>query len=362
MPILSTRSVLDVTRSLSIFLNLEAGATRSGEDSFEPAEDHAQKLKEAEARITRQRRVIGNKDRQIALLKEKLENAQPDSHSGGVLPGNIVWMFGHGRTGSTWLSRMMEELDGYSVWFEPNVGKLFGDFYYNRALTGQRASKNFILGDRQRRTWVGSIRSLVMEGIAGRFPKVGKDEHLVVKEPGGSIGAPLLSEALPESRMIFLIRDPRDTVSSALDAFKKGNWAYERTHQDKLKETELATDRPDEFVKVNAGDYAQQMGNAWEAYSAHQGPKVLVKYEDLRADTFGTMKRIYSELELSVNEEDLARAVEKHSWESLPEKRKGEGKFYRKATPGGWSEDLTSEQARVIEEITAPLLKEFYLR
>ena len=58
--------------------------------------------------------------------------------------------------------------------------------------------------------------------------------------------------------------------------------------------------------------------------------------------------------------EDLARVAEKHYWEKVTVGEKGEGKFYRKATPGGWSEDLTPEQVRVVEEITAPLLKEFY--
>ncbi|HEU4494146.1 MAG TPA: hypothetical protein VFR69_08145, partial [Rubrobacteraceae bacterium] len=52
-------------------------------------------------------------------------------------------------------------------------------------------------------------------------------------------------------------------------------------------------------------------------------------------------------------------AVEKHSWENVPEEEKGEGKFHRKATPGGWREDLTPGQAQIVERITAPLLKEF---
>jgi hypothetical protein len=87
---------------------------------------------------------------------------------------------------------------------------------------------------------------------------------------------------------------------------------------------------------------------------------VLVRYEDLRADTLGEMKRIYSTLEIPVDEAELAKAVERHSWENILEKEKGEGKFYRKAMPGGWRDDLTPEQVRMVEEITAPLLKEFY--
>jgi hypothetical protein len=72
------------------------------------------------------------------------------------------------------------------------------------------------------------------------------------------------------------------------------------------------------------------------------------------------MRRLCAELAISVDEDGLARTVEKHSWENVPVGEKGGGKFYRKATPGGWSEDLTPEQVRTVEEITAPLLREFY--
>jgi hypothetical protein len=65
-------------------------------------------------------------------------------------------------------------------------------------------------------------------------------------------------------------------------------------------------------------------------------------------------------LGIAVDKGELARAVEKHSWEAIPDEEKGEGKFRRKAKPGGWQEDLTAEQVEVIERITAPLLKEFY--
>ena len=87
---------------------------------------------------------------------------------------------------------------------------------------------------------------------------------------------------------------------------------------------------------------------------------MLVRYEELRADTLGTVKRICSTLGMAADEDELAQAVEKHSWENVPEGKKGEGKFYRKATPGGWKEDLTPQQAETVERITAPLLKEFY--
>ncbi|MDQ2672443.1 MAG: hypothetical protein M3Y38_06440, partial [Actinomycetota bacterium] len=77
-------------------------------------------------------------------------------------------------------------------------------------------------------------------------------------------------------------------------------------------------------------------------------------------DTLQTMKRIYSELEMPVEGADLARSVEKHSWEKIPSEQKGEGKFHRKAKPGGWREDLTARQAEIVEGVAGSLLRELY--
>jgi hypothetical protein len=72
------------------------------------------------------------------------------------------------------------------------------------------------------------------------------------------------------------------------------------------------------------------------------------------------MKRISSALKISIDEDELGRAVEKHAWHNIPEESKGEGKMWRKGASGGWREDLSPEQAAVVESITAPLLEGFY--
>ena len=183
----------------------------------------------------------------------------------------------------------------------------------------------------------------------------------MIKEPHGAQGAPLLMEALPESRMILLVRDPRDVVASTLDARREGGWNFEK-HKDVLQTEGKRPPKKDSlnYAERRARKYLLGMGNAKLAYDAHGGPKVLVRYEELRADALGTMKRMYSSLGIPVSGEELARVVEKYSWENIPEEEKGEGKFYRKASPGSWREDLTPEQAEMVERVTAPLLKELY--
>jgi hypothetical protein len=277
----------------------------------------------------------------------------------GARPENIVWIFGSGRSGSTWLRSMMGGLSRHLVWEEPMVGQLFGNFH-RRAQTANLGRPDFVMADATRRGWIHSIRNFVLDGAKYARPRLGPDHYLVVKEPNGSVGAPLLMEALPESRMILLIRDPRDVVSSTLDGARKGNWLYERKDKGGWKRNSLPDKNPDAFTRRWANVYMQHAGNAKRAYDAHRGPKVMVRYEDLRTDTLGTMKRIYSALEIPVDEGELARTVEKNSWENIPEKKKGGGKFYRKAKPGGWQEDLTPKQVRQVERITAPLLEEYY--
>jgi Sulfotransferase family len=277
--------------------------------------------------------------------------------SRGVWPENIVWIFGTGRSGSTWLGSMMGGLDGCAMWNEPLVGNLFGNFHYFR-VGGRKSGRQYILGEPYKETWLGPMRDVILSGAAARFPQVIGGGYLIIKEPNGSIGAPLLMEALPESRMIFLIRDPRDVVASSMDARSEGSWLSER--REAQRRTSKPNRNPNVYVRMRANSYVQQIEKTRQAYDAHRGLKVLVRYEDLRADTLQTMKRIYSALEMPVEEAELARSVEKNSWEKIPAEQKGEGKFHRKAKPGGWSEDLTARQARIVEGVAGSLLRELY--
>jgi hypothetical protein len=156
-------------------------------------------------------------------------------------------------------------------------------------------------------------------------------------------------------------RDPRDVISSKMDAAREGSWAEAAQKSRGQEKKNTSEDRkPDAFVKSQARRYVQLIELAQQAYDAHSGRKVLVRYEDLRAEPLETMRHIYEKLEIPAEERDLARVVEKHAWENIPDRKKGAGKFYRKGSPGGWAEDLTPEQVETVESITAPLLQRCY--
>lgn len=282
-------------------------------------------------------------------------------HSGEVTPNpdNIVWIFCTARSGSTWLRAMLADSLPSEVWEEPKVGQLFGAFY-DQAKQGQLGSSNFVLGNPTKQAWTKALRNFVLETARASHPSIKPEQYLIVKEPDGAIGAPLLMSALPESRMILLVRDPRDVVASSVDAHKKGNWMYEHLDESQRARRNSSKWEINPFVRGISNKYLQHLGNAKQAYDDHRSYKMIVRYEDLRASPLGTMRKLCSELQLPIDQSLLSDVVEAHAWEKIPKQEKGSGKFYRKAKPGGWKEELSPKQTEIVENITNPLLEAFY--
>ncbi len=310
------------------------------------------------------RQRLAKRDEEIEALQAQLAN--PASQPEDLAPEDVVWILGSPRTGSTWLSRMIGQLDGCRVWQEPFFGVMLS-FRDNIANTGHAENANFLFGEPNKPIWLEHMKRLFLAVGAARF---GRPDRLVVKEPNGSAGSRLILEAFPESSVVLLVRDPRDIVASLMDAAKPESWygygRYEASAVAAQFDPEMGkfvfpqASTEEDYVEHLAQDVAASITAAWSAFEGHNGPKVLVKYEELRADTLGTMQKLCSALEIEVDLDQLAMSVEKASWENIPAENKGSGKHHRKATPGSWKADLTPEQAKLVERATAPILEKFY--
>ncbi len=360
MPEYRNHTVLEIARDIKAFLSLRAGLTRDAVPDPERAELQAQtrKLSQAQRRIQEQERRIEQLQRPVDISTRGRSQINPE---------NIVWILGSPRTGSTWLGRIMGEPKGHALWKEPFLGVVLG-FRNNLANREYVNSSQFLLGEPHREVWVRSMRNLFLDVGRAKFPNISADNYLVVKEPNGSMSATLILEAFPESKLVFLVRDSRDVVASLLEAARKGSWygydRYEASVVEALRNEDHGSpeDRSeDEFVEQLARNYVTNVSAAKEAYEQHPDTsKVLVRYEDLRESPLEQVLRICDSLGITVDRTQIEQAVEQHSWENLPAEKKGQGKFHRKATPGGWKEDLTPGQASLVEKITGPLLKAFY--
>lgn len=279
----------------------------------------------------------------------------------GIRPENVIWIIGTGRTGSSWLMGMLGSLDGYAYWSEPFIGELFGGFHGD-ARQDQLDSDEFILNDRFKENWLDSVREFVINSAAIRHPELTDEQFLVIKESTASRGAQVLTDAFPTSRLILLVRDPRDVVASRLDGAKSGNWMlrFVANVEHAARVAELAEHQQDMFVEQAAADIMRDMVGAKTAYDMHEGPKVLVRYEDLRADPLKTLHRVQRALSLPVDQGQLREVIEQHSWENIPPGEKGAGKFFRKGAVGAWTQDLTAEQADAIRALTTSIFGAWY--
>lgn len=275
---------------------------------------------------------------------------------------DLLWIFGFGRTGSTWLAKMLGGGDRRALWPEPRIGLLAAGPVFPKPFMGdvdlieryddsQRASPSFILGGPPEH-WVPAIRAFVTAAVRARYPSLRRGDVLVINEQNGSVGAQMLSQALPESRVLVLVRDPRDVMASVRDALRPGSWAA----------TQLGTSGDTEVFDAGAWSeyFAESMGAALAAYETHVGPRAIVTYEALRADTPAALRCLSRELRLEANETWIARTVAENSWATIPADHKGRGRFYRRAEPGRWRAELSAEEVELIEQNTSSIIRRFY--
>lgn len=294
---------------------------------------------------------IAEGERRVVRLTEQINALRLElthSKANGVSPENIVWVFGTARTGSTWMAGMLCHRTGCRMWREPFIGLLFGHLLYERANSWQPDSEQFVLGQPKEK-WLPHVRRMALDG-ATAATSLGPAGHVIVKEPNGSIGAPILMEAVPENRMVVMLRDPRDVVASTLDA-EFGGWIDPASNRERPDPKQADT-----IARQRAKKYLNYVSKALDAYDTHDGSKALVYYENLRYQTSEVLTTAVKELGLPHSAEEIEGAVKATDWENMAEDRKGSGKFHRKATPGGWTEDLTSKQVEIVEEIAAPLM------
>ena len=163
-------------------------------------------------------------------------------------------------------------------------------------------------------------------------------------------------------KVIYIVRDPRDVVLS--------QYHYSR------KTRVIADDLPMEtFVaQFLAGDtcpYASWGQNvATWLYTSQGSPRfLLLRYEDMIADTPRELEKIVHFLQLSVSTEQVTQAVERSSADRMRKLEKvqvdtnilfkgsrDDLSFVRTAGSGGWRNDLPMPMVEKIETTWGPLM------
>ena len=292
-------------------------------------------------------------------------------------PGRLAWIFGSSRSGSTWLLRMLSELERVIPVDDPHIGHHLGVWRpiplawatakdppkLGTLADFKRKKRDYLFSDRYRDTWVPQLRDLISARFEAQAAQDiaaagGIDQPIVVVKEPGSHAADTIMDVFPQSSLIFLLRDGRDVVDSWLDAYKDGSWATDEGAYP-LDDT----GRP-ALIRWQSSVWLHRTEVVQETY-ARTEPKrrVLIRYEEMRADPVAALERICSMLGIEASREQLDEIAGTHSYSSVPKADKGTGREIRRAEPGGWTDHMTRQEIIEMHDILADKLDELgYLR
>jgi len=305
-------------------------------------------------------RFIETNEEEISYLPEDFILPKPR----GPLPNderdlekNIVWIFSSPRGGTSWLGTQLLEYKTLSM-NEPYIGFHLG---INELKIQDKIVRNIDLFEkdpdyffslRYEKIWKYFLRKLILGRIYGQFQDT--KTSIIIKEPNGGTGADIVLKCLPQSKMIFLIRDGRDVVDSWIDGLKKDAWFTKRYDFTPWNEK----NKIDEIIR-QASYWVRTMEIIESAYENHsKALRYTVKYEDIRNNTFEELKKIYDFIGIKISDKEFEQIVEKHSFENIPSEKKGSGKVTRSATPGKWKENFTQEEQKIMNKIMGEKLRE----
>jgi hypothetical protein len=296
-----------------------------------------------------------------------------ESSVGVDIEPRLLWIFGSPRSGSTWLLDLLGEHEQVVPVNEPLIGMYLGGNVADLAGVDvdaldsstfmvrriQAANRNNFLAEEFRDAWLPALGDMMRRRFlahARRYPAAAPLSRTLVaiKEPNGSQSADVIMAALPRARFLFLLRDGRDVVDSEIAANRPGAWLS--------KAFPGYRGIPDEerrgFINRTAHSWLWRTEVVQQAFGAHEGPKRLVRYEDLRADTPTHLRALLEWLELEVDDARLAELIDRHAFEKLPAEQRGKDAFARAATPGLWRRNMSDEEQRLIERVLGPKLRE----
>jgi len=291
----------------------------------------------------------------------------------GDIDDRLMWVFGSPRSGSTWMLRMLTEHERIVPVNEPLIGVHLGQMLPNavdlsvdlEALDStsfmvrqlRAGNPDDFFADEFRDVWLPAFGELLRKRFAAhaqRYPYNPPDAVLAIQEPNGSQSADVIMAALPRSRFVFLLRDGRDVVDSILDASQPDTWAT-RTFDALGGIPETGRLR---LIELLARKWLWRTEVVERAFASHPGPKHRLRYEDLRVDTAGELRKLLDGIGLAVDDAKLAAMIEPHTYERTPAEGLGSGGFRRAAQPGLWRENFSDEEQALLDRVLGPKLRE----
>ena len=281
-----------------------------------------------------------------------------------ILEKKIVWVFCSDRSGSTWLAKDLLNHSENILWNEPKIVHSFeisknilgletGTPLIKKPFERDLARPNYFFSEQYKSNWIDYLKKLLLHRAFSFSQTIKK--NLIIKEPSGGEGIRTILECLPNSKMIFLVRDGRDVVDSKVDRHMPDSWSIRQGSEFLPLDT---LEKRRRIISYYSSDWKWTIINIQKDFEKHDSTlRYFLRYEDLIKNTFFELKKIYDFLKMPIDENEIRHAIEKSKFENIPSSEKGPGKFYRTAKVGGYKDNFSKEEQELMNSIMGETLK-----
>ena len=202
------------------------------------------------------------------------------------------------------------------------------------------------------------IRGVLEEAVPDRIVPLKEDMSHVSEDPivPGGVYTPVYMARPPfekavgdvDRRTFVIIRDLRDTLVSWYFSLKLSHGSNQFVDEFRARLQALPEPEGIMFLVQNRLTGMAHIQQSWLESDA-----LIVRYEDLIADEQGQYRRIFEHCELDVPDARRREIVDKHSFERMAGRKRGEEdvtKHHRKGVAGDWRNHFTPEIKNVFKE------------
>lgn len=264
-----------------------------------------------------------------------------------VTDANLCWIFGAGRSGSTWLLEMLGRLENTRMWHEPYFGAMF-QYLFGHPDEQERGDSFF--SNTYYVVWTEGIRRTLLAEAEARFEQITPETHVIIKDVNAPFLCPYFTDFFPRSRYLLLLRDPFDVLDSYIDMQRPGSWNPTYVNSRSAEASEM------ERVRGSAEHIRMLFDLSLGGYQkVAPSLRKEIRYEELLADPVKSLKQCAKFLGIPAAKLKLEAAVIEERFEKHQER--GKLAFRRFGKAGIWqtSGNFTPEITRIAQEVLGDL-------
>jgi len=236
-------------------------------------------------------------------------------------PQNIIFITALPKSGSTWLSNMCADLEGFDS---------FAPMKWNTYISKQ---------------WDDSRWDFDIDTF-----KEFKNKLAVIRGHTWAIDKNIEILQATNLKYIIGVRDPRDKLISEYWHSRNfpGHWAHNQAHEQSIEK----------FItyKLESGEFDKETLNWIRSWLKNRNieKSIIVRYQDMLDNTNAELEKIFNFLGFKIEQSKIKNIIEKNRFDKITGRKRGESdntKFIRKGIAGEWKTVFNEEQKLLFHNI-----------